>query len=261
MLNVRIIPRVPFMNVCLICGNEHTRRSSYCGNTCAGKARKKLRPIKVCPACGNEHTRYGPYCGQLCANRSRTPEQRARANAGQFAYYAKLTLEQRKELTIKARAGGHASKQTLQKIWAEKLASIPWENLTSSYQRKRRLIAEGGGKCNGCGLSEWRELPIVLELEHKDGNHMNDSRENLEVLCPNCHSQTSTWRGRGSNAFAKKVSDEQLLIALDAHASPHQTKTIADALGSLGMNRGGWNGVRCKMLLMARNLKDKVIDS
>lgn len=37
---------------------------------------------------------------------------------------------------------------------------------------------------------------ITFELDHIDGNNTNNSRENLRGLCPNCHSQTKTWRGK-----------------------------------------------------------------
>lgn len=37
---------------------------------------------------------------------------------------------------------------------------------------------------------------IVLELEHKDGNSQNNSKENVCLICPNCHSQTPTYKGK-----------------------------------------------------------------
>lgn len=62
---------------------------------------------------------------------------------------------------------------------------------------KRKLIYhEQNGSCNKCKLSEWLGEKLTLELEHRDGNKKNNSRENLEMLCPNCHSLTPTWRGR-----------------------------------------------------------------
>ncbi len=54
-------------------------------------------------------------------------------------------------------------------------------------------------KCNRCKLELWQDVPITLELEHKDGNNKNNKRENLELLCPNCHALTPTWRGRNKN--------------------------------------------------------------
>lgn len=48
--------------------------------------------------------------------------------------------------------------------------------------------------CERCGISEWNDMPITLELHHKDGNNKKNQLENLEVLCPNCHSQTNNFR-------------------------------------------------------------------
>ena len=68
----------------------------------------------------------------------------------------------------------------------------------TSHHLRLRLIEEGvkEHKCEGCGLTEWRGQKISLELEHKNGNNLDHRIENLEVLCPNCHSQTPTYRGK-----------------------------------------------------------------
>ena len=50
-----------------------------------------------------------------------------------------------------------------------------------------------GGDCTECS---WNGKELVLELEHIDGNAMNNKEENLSLLCPNCHSQTPTYKGR-----------------------------------------------------------------
>lgn len=63
-------------------------------------------------------------------------------------------------------------------------------------ERKIKLITEHGHRCWGCSLSEWRGKPIPLTLEHKDGDSDNNTRENLELLCPNCHAQTDTFCGK-----------------------------------------------------------------
>ena len=67
-----------------------------------------------------------------------------------------------------------------------------------SHKLRMRLIDEGvfTHQCNRCGITEWNGLPAPLELEHKDGNHHNNSLDNLELLCPNCHAQTDTYRGK-----------------------------------------------------------------
>jgi Zn finger protein HypA/HybF involved in hydrogenase expression len=75
-----------------------------------------------------------------------------------------------------------------------------------------RIIEEQNHKCNKCGLSEWLGQPMVFELEHKDGNKRNNVRSNLEILCPNCHSQTHTWRGRKNKLHCDPASEGAVLI-------------------------------------------------
>lgn len=67
----------------------------------------------------------------------------------------------------------------------------------------RRLVKEGlkEYRCEACGITEWNGKKISLELNHKDGDGSNHVAQNLELLCPNCHSQTSTFRSK--NRFRK----------------------------------------------------------
>jgi hypothetical protein len=51
-------------------------------------------------------------------------------------------------------------------------------------------------KCEICGLSEWQEKPIQCELHHINGDPTDNRIENLQILCPNCHSQTENFRSR-----------------------------------------------------------------
>ena len=55
---------------------------------------------------------------------------------------------------------------------------------------KQKLIREGlrEDKCEICGITYWQGVHLPLELHHKDGNHYNNNLDNLQILCPNCHS-------------------------------------------------------------------------
>lgn len=68
----------------------------------------------------------------------------------------------------------------------------------NSSRLRPRLIKEGyfEHKCNRCGLTEWMGEPIPLELHHKDGDNLNNNLDNLEIICPNCHTFTDGYRNR-----------------------------------------------------------------
>ena len=65
---------------------------------------------------------------------------------------------------------------------------------------KRRLLKEGYliNECDECGIgSTYNGKSITLELDHVNGNRFDHSLSNLRILCPNCHSQTDTFRFKG----------------------------------------------------------------
>jgi hypothetical protein len=69
-----------------------------------------------------------------------------------------------------------------------------------TYKLKQRLIEEGIKKneceIQSCKLSSWLGNPLNCELDHIDGDRFNHKLENLRMICPNCHSQTETYRAR-----------------------------------------------------------------
>ena len=67
-----------------------------------------------------------------------------------------------------------------------------------SYKLKNRLLKEKvfDYACSNCKLSEWRDVPIPLELDHINGDNKNNKLTNLRLLCPNCHALTPTYRSK-----------------------------------------------------------------
>ena len=83
------------------------------------------------------------------------------------------------------------------------MSEILVENSTykNGNSLKRRLISEGykENRCECCGIDSWNGKEISLQLHHVNGNHSDNRIENLQILCPNCHSQTETYAGKNSN--------------------------------------------------------------
>ena len=73
---------------------------------------------------------------------------------------------------------------------------------------KRYLFEKYNNKCSKCGWGEVNKYTgnIPLEIEHIDGNYKNNKEENLILLCPNCHSLTSTYKGANLNNGRKSRS-------------------------------------------------------
>lgn len=61
-----------------------------------------------------------------------------------------------------------------------------------------KLLTEGVKQavCESCGNDSWQGVPIPLEVHHIDGDKTHNTLDNLQILCPNCHALTSTYRGK-----------------------------------------------------------------
>lgn len=72
---------------------------------------------------------------------------------------------------------------------------------------KKRLIREQllQYKCYECDISSWRNNKLSLQLDHINGIHNDHRIENLRLLCPNCHSQTSTFCGKNKSKFDRSA--------------------------------------------------------
>ena len=78
---------------------------------------------------------------------------------------------------------------------------VQGSNFNSSHLRVR-LLREGifDHRCSKCSNETWLNSPIALELEHVNGINTDNRIENLTLLCPNCHAQTETYRGRNKKS-------------------------------------------------------------
>ena len=71
-----------------------------------------------------------------------------------------------------------------------------FDTARSDSLRKKHLLKERGHICESCKGTAWQGRPIPLELDHTDGNSDNNDRNNLRLICPNCHALTPTYKCR-----------------------------------------------------------------
>ena len=90
---------------------------------------------------------------------------------------------------------------TCQREWQSKERTRQWleegKGWTHSIPKwvHRTLSEQRGYFCEVCGIDKHNRKSIVLECDHIDGNHANNHITNLRLICPNCHSQTSNFKG------------------------------------------------------------------
>lgn len=124
----------------------------------------KESKIKYCACCGKKLlSRQDKYCSSECQHRQQQEEYISR--------------------------------------WKQGLENgLKGEYQISSYIRNY-LLDKHNYKCEICGWGERNPYTdtILLEIHHKDGNYLNNQEENLQVLCPNCHSLTETYKSHNKD--------------------------------------------------------------
>ncbi len=95
---------------------------------------------------------------------------------------------------------------------------IDFESL-GKHAQKKQLLFERGHRCEGCSLTEWRGLAIPIQIHHKDGNNKNRTRENSELLCANCHSQTDSWTAKNRGKLASSLMVKRDALNVDSGGS------------------------------------------
>ena len=90
------------------------------------------------------------------------------------------------------RASGRNKPNKYKKSWQEILIFRKDKDIRQDAKRLCRALIESGREytCVCCGLgNSWAGLDLVLEIHHRDGNWLNDESNNVDFICPNCHSQ------------------------------------------------------------------------
>ncbi len=118
-----------------------------------------------------------------------------------------------KGLGLKEAGGNYANmRKTLQRLnlscdhwtgqgWSKDKQTKDWSDYNKNSSVKKHLIKLRGNKCEICLLEEWLGKEIKVELHHINGDRTNNEPENLQLLCPNCHSFTNNFRSCNKTVY------------------------------------------------------------
>jgi len=153
---------------CLVCGKElEKKQEKFCSHNCSAiYNNKKRKKSKKCLHCGKEIFKKNKFCSNKCQK--------------DFEYQKRI------------------------KKWKEhpelekRECKIPYI--------KRYLEEKYGHKCQLCGWHKVHPVTgkVPLEVHHINGVASDNREENLQLLCPNCHSLTPTYRGLNQGSGRKK---------------------------------------------------------
>lgn len=129
--------------------------------------------------------------------------------------------------------GRKINRQNKKGVPKKRLSELLTKNSTTqSSTLKKRLIREGlkDCKCEICGLSKWEGYDLSLELHHINGDHYDNRLHNLIILCPNCHSLTTNFRGKNSSIdivcknISEQTADDKMKVLIEREEKQKQRK-------------------------------------
>lgn len=135
---------------------------------------------------------YGSFCSRSCCNKARGP--RSQVVRGKIKHKNIQRASERGEDFYKKLKEANSSPEKLLRVkntWLSKRDYNSAHLLTVTKWLKEEIR-----ECQNCGLGQWCGSQLPLKVHHIDGDKRNNTKENLQVLCPNCHSLTKNWRGR-----------------------------------------------------------------
>lgn len=151
---------------------------------------------------------------------------------------------------------GAPKKRKIEEILLKRDGAFRKEN--ASVLRYALLEIGRPYKCEGCGQGEeWKGHPLRLEIHHLNEDPLDNKRENLVFLCPNCHSQTDGFNKRKS--FPKIAMEEgtrkteKATIKIEKGTRKTREQTFCPDCGK----QKSYDAIRCKSCSCIEKMKGK----
>jgi hypothetical protein len=184
---------------CKQCGNIITskdKRRQFCCKKCSDLYSVVVytRQCKYCQKDFTTSDNKKVFCNGSCAatynNKNRTREPKD----AQFCARCKIGL-------VTTHNAIHCQECIQNRVYNK---TEQLKDLKTDRTRRKYLIKTHGHTCMRCKHSIWNNLPIPLELDHIDGKSDNNEESNLRIICPNCHAQTDTYKGKNMGNGTRK---------------------------------------------------------
>jgi hypothetical protein len=182
---------------------KRNRSTFFCSLECSGKYESDRRDIrrihlynenpKRCRHCDKTITyehRKNKYCNQSCSAKSNNPKHIRKRKHEKSCKNCSVTHYKVGPFC------GHACSVRYKRNEIDRY--IIDGNAIGHVTIKKFLIKTHGNKCEMCGISDWNGRPIMLVLDHINGDSSNNELTNLRLLCSNCDAQTPTYKGRNA---------------------------------------------------------------
>lgn len=168
------------------------------------KVQEYINNPKRCLECDNvipfDKRNTNRYCGHSCSAKVNNAKRSTRIISNKFCCFCGKNIVGRSSKKYCNKCQGQHTVAKNVSIWEE--TGVASKGVIINY-----LLQIQNKSCAICSKNLWNGLQIPLELDHIDGNSENDRKDNVRLVCPNCHAQTPFYKSknRGNGRYNRRI--------------------------------------------------------